>query len=123
MPMSSRPIFALPTCLRRMTLLSIVAMASLMPVGVVAQQQLPTTISPIRVESDPNGVNLVNGKSRLNLPILAVPGAPNLRLDRIQNLAPYMSARTSGELQSLLNDIVRGERPRAGVPNVIRDPG
>ncbi len=117
MPMSSRSIFAFPACLRRMTLLSIVAMASLMPVGVLAQQQLPTTISPIRVESDPNGVNLVNGKSRLNLPILAVPGAPNLRLDRIQNLAPYMSARSSGELQSLLPDMVRGVRPRADVPN------
>ena len=44
-----------------------------------------------RVEADQNGVNVVNGKVSIPLPVLAVPGAPNLRFDRVQNAAPYVS--------------------------------
>jgi len=53
-------------------------------------QDVPAVISPLRVESDHNGVNLVDGKTTIDPPVLSVPGAPNLRFDRIQNAAPYI---------------------------------
>ena len=61
-----------------------------------AQEEVPGVISPLRVESDPNGVNLVSGKAEIQPPVLAVPGAPNLRFDRVQNAAPYVSGKQSG---------------------------
>lgn len=61
-----------------------------------AQEPLPTTISPLQVERDPNGVNLITGKIELGPPALAVPGAPNLRFERLQNAAPYVSGSQSG---------------------------
>lgn len=72
------------------------AAAYLMPATSSAQQQVPITLSPLRIESDPNGVNIATGKTTLGLPALAVPGAPNLRFDRVQNFAPYATATVSG---------------------------
>ena len=66
-----------------------------------AQQEVPIVISPLRVESDRNGVNLVSGKIAMQPPALSVPGAPNLRFDRVQNLAPYVSGKQSGGAGSL----------------------
>ena len=63
-----------------------------------AQEGLPTTISPLRVERDPNGVNIATGKGILSLPVLAVPGAPNLRFARLQNSAPYAVVREWGAI-------------------------
>lgn len=57
---------------------------------------MPIVISPLRIEPDPNGVNVVDGKTQMSQPVLGVPGAPNLRMDRIQNMAPYFSGRQSG---------------------------
>ncbi|HEV2748272.1 MAG TPA: RHS repeat-associated core domain-containing protein [Allosphingosinicella sp.] len=65
-------------------------------------QALPTSISPLRVELDPNGVNLVTGKMQIDLPALSVPAAPNLRFQRVQNAAPYV------------NGTVRGGQPSQG---------
>jgi RHS repeat-associated protein len=61
-----------------------------------AQEEVPTVISPLRVESDANDVNLVSGKTQIEPPALSVPGAPNLRFDRVQNAAPYVSGSQSG---------------------------
>lgn len=61
-----------------------------------AQEDVPTVISPLRVESDPNGVNLVSGKAEMQPPVLSVPGSSNLRFDRVQNAAPYVSGTQSG---------------------------
>src|SRR5882762_6362902 len=55
-------------------------------------QDVPNVISPIQVQSDGNGVNLVDGRIVMDLPVLAVPGAPNLKFDRVQNAAPYIRA-------------------------------
>lgn len=63
-------------------------------------QDAPEVISPLRVEADRNGVNVVDGKVTIALPVLAVPGAPNLRFDRVQNAAPYVS----GSLYQLANE-------------------
>jgi hypothetical protein len=81
----------------RLVFLALLVMSGcLMPHVASAQQQVPITLSPLRIESDPNGVNLATGKTTLGLPMLAVPGAPNLRFDRIQNFAPYATATVSG---------------------------
>jgi RHS repeat-associated protein len=61
--------------------------------GAASAQHVPNVISPIQVASDANGVNLVDGRIVMDLPTLAVPGAPNLRYDRVQNAAPYMRGR------------------------------
>ncbi|MEA3015110.1 MAG: hypothetical protein QOD42_3655, partial [Sphingomonadales bacterium] len=60
-------------------------------------QDLPRVVSELRVESDNNGVNLVSGRTQFELPVLSVPAAPNLRFDRIQNAAPYILGRVSGQ--------------------------
>jgi len=56
----------------------------------VHAQDVPKVISPLKVESDQNGVNLVNGKIEIPVPTLSVPAAPNLSFDRVQNAAPYV---------------------------------
>ena len=75
-------------------LLASVLLAGASPAG--AQEDVPAVISPLRVESDPNGVNLVSGKTEMQPPVLSVPGSPNLRFDRVQNAAPYVSGTQSG---------------------------
>jgi len=59
--------------------------------AVVQAQDLPKSISPLQIEPDRNGVNLTTGKmTPIALP-LSVPGAPRLKFDRVQNLAPYIT--------------------------------
>lgn len=60
------------------------------------QPDMPITVSPLRVEEEPNGVNIDSGKTRMTPQVLSVPGAPHLRFDRVQNSAPYVSGRQSG---------------------------
>jgi RHS repeat-associated protein len=60
------------------------------------QPDLPSAISPLRIEPDPNDVNLVSGKTTMNIPVLSVPGAPNLRFDRVQNSAPNIKGKLTG---------------------------
>jgi len=63
---------------------------------VLAQQEVPEVISPLRVETDHNDVNVVSGRTQLPMPVLSVPAAPNLRFDRVQNVAPYVSGQQWG---------------------------
>jgi RHS repeat-associated protein len=60
-------------------------------------QDLPRVVSELRVEADHAGVNLVSGRTQFELPVLSAPAAPNLRFDRIQNAAPYILGRVSGQ--------------------------
>lgn len=55
----------------------------------------PKVISPLRVEPDRNGVNLATGKINMDVPTLAVPAAPRLRFDRVQNSAPYILGKVN----------------------------
>jgi RHS repeat-associated protein len=68
------------------------------PTAAEAQQatDLPGVSSPLRVQEDPNGVNLVDGKIVLPMPTLAIPAAPHLSFDRVQNAAPYVSGKVTG---------------------------
>jgi len=61
-----------------------------------AQEEFPEVISPLRADSDRNGVNVLDGKLTIPVPVLSVPGAPNLRFDRVQNSAPYIKGKVSG---------------------------
>ena len=66
------------------------------------QPDIPITISPLRIEPDPNNVNLMTGKTPMSIPVLAVPGAPNLRFDRVQNSAPHIVGKLSGTVDTTL---------------------
>jgi RHS repeat-associated protein len=61
-----------------------------------AQVDLPTVVSPLRADTDRNDVNVLDGQLTIPVPVLSVPGAPNLRFDRVQNAAPYVSGKVSG---------------------------
>lgn len=70
--------------------------AAFWPAAAAAEaQDAPAVISPINVESDNNGVNLATGMITIDGPALSVPAAPNLRFDRVQNAAPYVTGRSA----------------------------
>jgi hypothetical protein len=73
-----------------------------LPLLATAQEGPAETISPLRVESDPNGVNIATGKARLNLPILADPA------DRIYS--------ASTEMPEVVSPAVEGDVDSPGVP-------
>jgi RHS repeat-associated protein len=84
---------------RRVAELLLALSAALSAGTAVHAQDMPQVISPLRVESDHNGVNLVTGKIGMKMPaVLSVPGAPNLKFDRVQNAAPYVkgTVQTAG---------------------------
>jgi len=56
-------------------------------------QDVPTSIAPLTVEMDPNGVNLATGKTVMELPVLSVPAAPRLTFRQIQDAAPKIDGR------------------------------
>jgi RHS repeat-associated protein len=56
---------------------------------------VPQVVSPLRVETEVNGVNVVTGRTQLSTPSLSVPAAPNLKFDWVQNAAPYLSGRVN----------------------------
>ncbi len=60
-------------------------------------QDFPSAVSPLRVETDHNNVNLTSGRTTIDGPMLSVPAAPNLRFDRVQNAAPYAVGRVQGQ--------------------------
>jgi RHS repeat-associated protein len=62
--------------------------------------EIPEVISPLRAESDHNGVNIVAGKLTIAVPTLSVPGAPNLKFDRVQNVTPYVKGKVGGGVGS-----------------------
>jgi RHS repeat-associated protein len=72
------------------------ALAAILAATAAAAQEVPEVISPLRVETDHNGVNLVTGQLTMDLPAISAPGAPNLRFDRIQNAAPYVLGKAAG---------------------------
>jgi RHS repeat-associated protein len=73
-----------------------VTLAALAGAAAASAQDIPSVPSPLRVESDFNGVNLTTGKTTIEPPVLSVPGAPNLRFDRVQNAAPYVVGKVTG---------------------------
>lgn len=68
--------------------------------GTAAQAQqttdLPTVATPLRVQEDPNGVNLVDGKIVIPMPSLSAPGASHLAFSRVQDVSPAISGKVTG---------------------------
>ncbi|MBB6091982.1 RHS repeat-associated protein [Povalibacter uvarum] len=64
---------------------------------------VPDVISPLREETDRNGVNVIGGKLTIDVPVLSVPGAPNLKFDRVQNVTPYVKGKMSGSVGEYAN--------------------
>jgi RHS repeat-associated protein len=81
------------SALRQLTVRAMLLLAAAIGAGTAAQAQMdvPNVISPLRIEPDHNNVNLVDGRTTIDVPVLSVPAAPNLRFDRIQNAAPYLT--------------------------------
>ncbi len=76
--------------------MAVLVVATAFSTPLQAQVDLPSVISPLRVESDHNGVNVIDGELPIPVPVLSVPGAPNLKFDRVQNSAPYVKGKISG---------------------------
>jgi RHS repeat-associated protein len=74
----------------RIVLAAAAAFAALAAAAPAFAQEVPSVISPLKVEPDVNGVNLVSGKMVIEGPVLSVPAAPNLRFDGFRNAAPYV---------------------------------
>lgn len=68
--------------------------AALLPAPAFADD-VPTVITPLRVEPDHNGVNIVDGLIEPEIPTLSVPGAPHLKFDWVQNAAPYFKGKVN----------------------------
>jgi len=59
-------------------------------------QDVPKVISPLRVEPDVNGLNIVTGKIAVSPPSISIPAAPNLSFDGPANSAPYLTSEVTG---------------------------
>ncbi|HEX8482347.1 MAG TPA: RHS repeat domain-containing protein, partial [Allosphingosinicella sp.] len=81
-------------------LLCALAAGQLLGAAPAAAQDAPKALSPLKVEPDVNGVNVVTGKTQLPMPILSVPAAPRLTFDRVQSAAPFVKSTRYGELGS-----------------------
>ncbi|MEG3150223.1 RHS repeat-associated core domain-containing protein [Sphingomonas sp. ZT3P38] len=68
----------------------------LSPVSALAQNDPPPVITPLEVVNDRNGVNLVDGRTKIDLPTLSVPAAPRLTFSRLQDIAPYLTGSIPG---------------------------
>lgn len=81
--------------------LAFLAAATVFSTAAQAQvTEIPQVISPLRDESDHNGVNVVDGELTIRVPVLSVPGAPNLRFDRVQTVTPYVKGKVGGGVGS-----------------------
>jgi RHS repeat-associated protein len=58
--------------------------------GGLRAQDLPESISPLRVDPDRNGVNIDTGQKPKEQLVLSVPGSSRLKFDLIQNATPFI---------------------------------
>ncbi|RED12667.1 RHS repeat-associated core domain-containing protein [Parasphingopyxis lamellibrachiae] len=72
-------------------------------IGAIACLHAPAsaqTIDPLNVEPDANGVDMLSARVSRPVPVLAIPAAPNLRLERLQLLLPVATGSESGNTPS-----------------------
>lgn len=81
----------------RSTLALTTALAGSLAAFPALAQTTATTISPLTVEADGNGVNIATGQARVAVPTLSVPAAPRLSFDLLQNVMPHLIANISGD--------------------------
>lgn len=70
--------------------------SSLASFGMAQAQTEPKVITPLEIESDANGVNLISGLAQIDLPRMAVPAAPRLTFTRLQDISPYVTGSIPG---------------------------
>lgn len=71
-----------------------------------SSQNAPEPISPLAIQADRNGVNMVTGQVTPDALVVSVPAAPRLRFDRVQNAAPFASgrmAKTNEKIEETIN--------------------
>lgn len=66
------------------------------------------TIKPLTVEQDPNGVDLLSGKIKTQLPVLSIPAAPRLRLENLSELQPVLTGQLIARTDKSTYDINPG---------------
>lgn len=76
--------------LKSLTIAILLGIFTLAAAAPASAQEIARAISPLRVEPDLNGVNLISGKVQLPTPSISVPAAPRLKFDRLQYAAPYV---------------------------------
>ncbi|QMW22455.1 RHS repeat domain-containing protein [Sandaracinobacteroides saxicola] len=70
----------------------VVGFVALCATGLVLSSVAMTqAIKPLDVEQDANGVDVFTGQIETPLPTLSIPAAPNLRLQRVQDLQPILN--------------------------------
>ena len=65
-----------------------------------------TVISPLKAQSDVNGVNVTTGRLRPAMPTLSIPAAPRLTFENLQNAVGYVRANVSGSLGSYVESSI-----------------
>ena len=91
-------------CLSASLKIAAVVLASVLGNANVAVAQ---QIQPIAIEPDINGVDLLSGKILPQIPVLQIPAAPNLRLETINKLQPFLTgfgALNTTEMNFRLNN-------------------
>ena len=58
-------------------------------------QEMPQVITPPEVMSDPNGLNLVTGKTLRPAPTISIPAAPRLSYSRMSDWFMYLEGQTN----------------------------
>jgi hypothetical protein len=81
-------------------IITVFAIVSHVCVTAQTAQTVPTVISPLRVDPDVNGINVVSGKIAIVSPTISIPAAPNLKFDGAQNAAPYIVGSRTGPAPS-----------------------
>ena len=85
-------------------LAGVAALASSSAHAGVADQTPPAVITPLSTEPDINGVNISDGRITAEMPGLAVPAAPRLSLNRVQDAMPYLVASLGGGASGAYNE-------------------
>ena len=62
----------------------------------IANSTPPSVITPLSTQPDANAVNITDGRIRISTSPLAIPAAPRLSLDGVQDAQPYLIAKLGG---------------------------
>ena len=62
----------------------------------IANSTPPSVITPLLTEPDQNAVNIADGLISISTPLLAIPAAPRLSLNAVQDAQPFLVAKLGG---------------------------
>lgn len=68
-------------------------LTALLGCGALIAPAQAQTIKPLDVEQDPNGVDLLSGKTSTQMPTLSIPAAPSLTFTKLQDFQPIMTGK------------------------------